>query len=177
MPFVSIEEVKPPWVFGISALLANGSIVLPGNWCRIIVKNAARLAPDARSLAMFHYERILEEQRVLLMPIAPNRAESVFVSPDLDSAQEFARVAYNRTDVLYLVEPIQDFENVFVAQWSLYNSKEMMNKVPGQPDRTDDQVFAYMHAMAIRYWLEPANASARELLVPCGVRIVGRVDL
>lgn len=175
MPFVTIAEVEPPWIFGISALLANGSVILPGNWCRIIAKNAARPAPDARSVAMLRYERILEEQRALLMPMAPSRMESVFVSPNLDSAQAFAQVAYNRTDVLYFVEPAHSLERIFVAQWSLYNSKDFMNNVPARPDRTDEELIAHMQAMAIRYWLEPAVASARELLIPCGVRIVGRV--
>jgi hypothetical protein len=177
MPFVSITEVEPPWIFGISALLGNGSIILPGNWCRIIAKNATRPAADARSVAMLRYERILEEQRALLMPFAPSRMESVFVSPNIDSAQAFAQVAYNRTDVLYFVEPIHSFERVFIAQWSLYNSRDLMKNAPGRPDRTDKELIAHMQTMATRYWIEPAIASARELLIPCGVRIIGIVDL
>lgn len=176
MPFVPLIDVEPPWVFGISALLGIGSIILPGNWCRIIAQNGTRSAPDVHSVAMLKYEKILEQQRNLLMPEAPSRLESVFVSPNLESARAFAAAAYNRTDVLYFVEPLLVFERIFVASWTLYNTNDLLENVSENCHQSDQYLAAQMQLAASLYWLGPSDGSARELLVPCGLRVVGRVS-
>jgi Protein of unknown function (DUF2441) len=112
--------------FACTLMLDRGSIVLPGNWGRIV-----RLIGSAHQ--EWQRETILEEIRKAEFPNLPSRLECAFVIDQLDEAQyyiaNFARLA-----LLYEVALIDNNFPTHEADW----------KGTGPYDQSND--------WARRYW-------------------------
>src|SRR3954470_12401155 len=160
MPFIPIERYPLPWVFGTSTLLGDGSTVLPGNWWRIIQSNNVPANEGGR--LQYRLEQIFEEVRLKHAPDAPSRQFCVFVCPSENAANRFKTNQADRRDVWYKIEPTEKLAHVFLARWNLVN-------------RNDVRDAARVHGLAKRYWTEEEQDGPIEMLLPCAVRIVGRM--
>ncbi len=160
MPFVSLENYPPPWMFGTSTLLGDGSTLLPGNWWRIIRSN--NIATNSGGQLQFRLEEVFEEQRLKHASEAPSRQNCLFVCPTEAAAKRFAESQSRRQDVWYRIEPIENLTQVFVARWNLV-------------DRNDVHDSVRVRQRAKRYWTEADPEGPIELLLPCAARILGRV--
>ena len=161
MPFISINAFPPPWRFGVSALLAPGAVLMPGNWWRVVrLLNDRETQPKAPAKRRFQLETIFEEQRVKCASDAPNRMACQFVCPTLNDAQNFSNSQPGRTDVWYLVEPTETLSQVFVARYNLFNIADLNEATTIKARKSAD-----------RYWTEAAESN-RELLIPFPLRIV-----
>lgn len=148
---------------GLSALVAPGSVLLPGNWARVVRARADFGIQDAKD--MLAYEEVFEEIRQKEAPTAPSRLSCLYVSPDLAAAEHFRiSMGSGRTDVPYRVEPVEPLGEVFVSRWSLWNWREIREGTSLRARKS-----------ARRYWTEPASGNGREILVPCSIRILGPV--
>lgn len=160
MPFIPSHELPSPWFMGLSALVAPGAVLLPGNWGRVIRARAEQGVQDAKEQVA--YEDVFEEIRLKVAQDAPSRLSCLYVSPDVAAAHHFRdTMKSGRTDVLYRVEPVEMPAEVFVARWSLWNWREIREGTSLKARKS-----------ARRYWTEPVAGQAREILVPCPVRII-----
>jgi len=83
-----------------SALMAPGSVVLPGNFGRMMRMHTHD--------PMMYREHILEIVRQTQFPDKPSRLKSAFVTSSLEEAVKF-KVQTNRTvDLIYEVEFVED---------------------------------------------------------------------
>jgi hypothetical protein len=84
------------------AMLAPGSIILPGNWGRMLTAWGWQHNQSLRELA-------LEDARVARFPHRPSRLQSAFVLPTLANARDFRRLTVGfEKHILYrvtLVDP------------------------------------------------------------------------
>lgn len=90
MPFLPVNAVKPPWLFGLSAMIGEGATLLPGNWARVIAAGTRMGNADAQAKML--YEALFEQARCQLAPEAPSRlvdleafpGDTVDINSDLD---------------------------------------------------------------------------------------------
>lgn len=163
MPLVPYRSLPGPWLMGLSALIAPGSVLLPGNWARVIRARAALGIEDAKD--QLAYEDVFERIRLKEVPSAPSRLSCLYVSPDPAAAERFRiENRMGRTDVLYRVEPTEALAEVFISRWTLWNWREIREGTSMKARKS-----------ARRYWTEPASGPGCEILVPCPVRVLDAV--
>lgn len=141
---------------GASVLLEIGSVILPGNYGRMI-KTAYPVAPNGSPMQPYR-EAIFEYARLALAPQKPSRLNSVFVCDSLPEAVAF-RNAAQPNNVIYEVEALGDISDSHVADYTTVD-------VP-----TSGQYFEVFN-LARKYWLGPI-VNGKERLLSCPVKIVG----
>lgn len=136
------------------ALLGPGSIVLPGNWGRMLRVGGQRHDRYPR-------EHLLEEVRLEEFPHLPSRLESIFLFDNEPNARRWREATGNRyLDVLYEVELIQPTARtgrLAIARLDGFNN--------GWPPEI-------ARPWARRYWQPPQMGEVVEVLVESPVRIV-----
>lgn len=129
------------YFFLCSYPLKPGSVVLPGNWGRILALYKA----EARKLRR---EAIFEEARLKIAPEAPSRFSAAFVFDSIDVAVSF--LPDRPLDLLYLVDLEDEQQPTFRADMKL---------VP-QPDMEDSLIREH----ASRYWSGHSSLEEPEIL-------------
>lgn len=138
---------------GASVTLGIGSIILPGNWGRMI--KSAYPAPN-NNLFLPYREVIFEYARQALAPTKASRLNCVFVCDTLLEAISF-RNSFQPTNVIYEVEPLGDTSDNHVGDFTMANLPQA------------GQYFG-VYDLARQYWLGPVNSPER--LLSCPVRVV-----
>lgn len=94
-------------------LLAIGSVILPGNWGRII----KLYKPNNSNLILLYRETMLEHIRATEFPDKPSRLESLFLLPSLDEARRYQQ-GNAQSGVIY---EVQVDANAFDAHYGSYS--------------------------------------------------------
>ena len=97
-----------------ACLLAPDSIILPGNWGRMLNLYVTPLQ-DVHAADLLLKETIFEKVRELNFPALPSRLQSLFCCPTLEGARTFQETQGRRFDLIYEVE--LDATDVFFASW------------------------------------------------------------
>lgn len=97
-----------------SCLLEKGSIILPGNWGRMLNLYVTPFN-DINSPRILLRETIYENVREKLFPEKPSRLSSLFCCPTLDCANNFKIAQGRNFDVIYKIA-IDDKE-MFITSW------------------------------------------------------------
>ena len=150
-------ENKVSYYWLCSYPLENGSIILPGNWGRMI-----SLYRSDDGLLLYLREKILEEIRIREFPNLPSRMTSAFLCLTIEDAIKF-RDSNNRSfDILYKVEVIDD-KPVFKTDWTFLNW-------PMTPFLLKD-----LENMAYKYW-QATDIQNPEILTESRIKIIQRCD-
>jgi hypothetical protein len=140
--------------------LEVGSVILPGNWGRII-----KLYTSAEGNVHIAYrEKILEDHRQANFPNKPSRLDGVFGCRDLMDAIQY-KLENARWSIIYRVETVTQDHRVHHAPWTF--------------DYNDARKFYFegTHAVANTYWQEHPLTQDMETLVDCPVRVVERIHV
>lgn len=137
--------------------LEPGSVVLPGNWGRLL-KNS-NCSNIALNLAK---EQTFENVRLKSYPSLPSRFEAIFLCESLDGARQF-RQGSNRlwSDIIYEVELLEPEKPSFRTDWTLVNV-------------TPQDTVAQVEERARQYW-SGSSVNNPELLSLSKIRIINRV--
>lgn len=155
MPIVPAGRFPPPWRHAVCALLAPGSVILPGNMGRIVGLYVAGTDRPAQ-------EAIYERARTVLQPTAPSRLACTFVCPTIEDAVEFAMTGAPRMNQWYAVEPVEPTPELFVATQTAWGMPTHAAKPWKESDFT---------AICEEYWNGPAEHH-REILYPGPLRVL-----
>lgn len=98
-----------------STQLDKGSVVLPGNWGRILnLPVYSYPFPNLEQANTIYRETVLEFVRATLYPEYPSRLTSSFCCPNIESAQEFHK--QRSIDIIYEIE-FDESLPLFYASW------------------------------------------------------------
>lgn len=151
-----ISPTKYYWL--CSYPLEEGSIVLPGNWGRII-----SLYWSDGGLLIYLREKILEDIRKEKFSSRPSRLTSFFLCKSEVEAKTFQTLSGSREfDILYEVELVDD-KPIFETDWSFVN-------FPNMPFLLKD-----LEPMAYKYW-QAENIQNPEVLTESRIKIVRRCN-
>ena len=141
--------------FHCSALpLGNGSIILPGNWGRII--RLYHSNPSNHFIAFREY--VLEKIRAIEFLSKPSRLDSCFVLKTFDEAQAY-QIRNSPVGVLYEVEPVGEVQSLHEASYDL-------NPEP-------QSYFNHIEQAARDYWMA-TKLQSLEVVIPLPIRIIRR---
>ena len=149
---------KPKIYFHASPLpLEVGSVILPGNWGRIIASYTNGQI-DLHSMWILFREQTFELIRRTEFPDKPSRLKSAFLFLDESKAQDF-RVNNNRTrDLLYEVEIVDPSQPTHIGEMNL---SELANGL---------QFMDAVASNARQYW-QGAGIVYPELITESAIRI------
>ena len=150
------------------AMLANGSIVEPGNWGRVI-----RAWGWQHTLAM--RECALEDSRIARFSHRPSRLESAFVLPSLDEAKFFRNQTNGfQQHILYRVSLCDDGASSHITDSRLCSPQGTLR--PNWADIYWLDLEQQASAIPGINWLEVVNGvQLRELLTLSKLRIEERI--
>lgn len=138
--------------------LEEGSIVLPGNWGRML-----SFYQSDGAVIMYLREKILEEIRVREFPNLPSRMTSIFLCENIESAKSFRDTNGRFADILYEVEIVDKEKPLFRTDWNLLNW-------PPTPF-----LLKQLEEISYNYW-EPENIQNPEILTESRIKIIRRCD-
>jgi hypothetical protein len=142
--------------FACSYPLGEGSVVLPGNWGRMIGKN-----PDQQQEYILK-ERVIEQIRQHGFPKRPSRLKSIFLCETLEELEKFLASSGRFFDIKYAVRLTNQREQIFRADWNLISQMSMSD-------------IKSLNSLAVDYW-SGNTQSGVEVLTKSPVRIVKMVQ-
>ncbi len=95
--------------------LSVGSVILPGNWGRIIHKYPFPYIDQTHAINITQ-EYILEKIRLEYNPDLPSRLKSLFCCPNEESARNFSQL--RSSDIIYKVHINDESLPLFYGSWS-----------------------------------------------------------
>ncbi len=140
--------------------LQTGSVILPGNWGRII----ASYSMPENCNALVVRELLLENARLKISPDKPSRLEAVFSCVGRESMELFKKERPH--DICYRVELCDEGLPAFTGSWAHV----------GAPNGSSMPMQVW-HEIAEHYWSMDSHAKAPqtlELLSASPLRILGR---
>ena len=138
--------------------LEEGSVVLPGNWGRII-----DLYKSDGSILTYLREKILEKVRSKDFPDLPSRMTSIFLCESIENAKLFRDANGRFLDILYEVELIDKEKPLFRTDWSFLNC-------PSTPF-----FLKQFEEMAHLYW-KAENIQNPEILTESRIKIIRKIE-
>lgn len=144
------------YYFLCSYPLGNGSIVLPGNWGRML-KNYQ----IGSNLFLITREAIFEEVRLKNFPSKPSRLDSIFLCEDKQAIEIFKNETGRRFDITYEVELIDQTQPFHRGSW----------KMP----LTNDHSIFHVYELAHAYWEKPTSADT-EIVTTSPIKIIQQVQ-
>ncbi len=143
-----------------SLLLEPGSVILPGNWWRIL--RTYKVGAQTNTWLLVR-ELIFEQVRNKYYPEKPSRLESIFLCPNEEKIKEF-RVSTNRNlDIIYKVELLDSDKPTHISDWTLANFQ----------NEDDYQSF---EDKAKKYW-EAKEINNTEVITLSKIKIIERIAL
>ncbi len=140
--------------------LEIGSVILPGNWGRII-RGYTNGQVDFANMWILFREQTFELVRRTEFPDKPSRLESAFLFLEEDEARQF-RINNNRMyDLLYEVEIVDPGEKSHIGDMNLSNLANGL------------QFMDAVEANARKYW-EGMDIACPELITESPIRICKR---
>lgn len=152
------NDKKYYWLGGYP--LENGSIVLPGNWGRIV--NSYQNTSEG-SVMIYLREKILEDVRVRDFPSLPSRTTSIFLCESIGNAKLFRDANGRFLDILYEVELLDKEKPLFRTDWSYLNW-------PSTPF-----FLKQFEEMAYLYW-KAENIQNPEILTESRIKIIRKIE-
>lgn len=119
--------------FACSYPLGEGSVVLPGNWGRIIGIN-----PDQQQEYILK-ERAIEQIRQHDFPERPSRLRCIFLCETLEELGKFLVSSGRFFDIKYAVRLTNQQEQIFRTDWNLISQMSMSD-------------IKRLNSLAIDYW-------------------------
>lgn len=142
-----------------SARLGVGSIIMPGNWGRML---GLYTLANTNGLNINTYrESVLELSRKLYAPAKPSRLASVFTCPSQSEAVAF-RDKHHVFDLIYEVMPEAEKFSTHVGDYEL-----AFSPLPQPPT----PYFSSIMDSAKSYWTIPATTSI-EVLFDCPMKVI-----
>jgi len=143
-----------PYYFACSYPLEVGSVVLPGNWGRII----SMYNTNGFGNAWVQYrEDVFEKVRRKKFPDKPDRLESIFLCETKDDLSGFIAANNRGLDILYEVELLD-------------NNKPIHKGCLQYLDFNQQENYASFESKAIEYW-KAENVQSGEIVTTSRVRI------
>lgn len=106
-------------------ILGMGSIIMPGNWGRVI-----RLYNwEGSSLITTYRELALEQARMMIAPKAPSRLGCVYACETIEGALKY-RATNALTSLIYRVQKVDAASPVFRTSWALIGSSPVEGASP-----------------------------------------------
>ena len=153
---------QPTRYFHASPLpLEIGSVILPGNWGRII-RGYTNGKVDPSSMWILFREQTFELVRQTRFADKPSRLKSAFLFLEADKVQEFCVNNNRMHDVLYEVEIVDPSKKSHVGDMNLSalsNGLQFMDAV---------------EANAVQYW-EGTDIAYPELITESPIRVCRRI--
>lgn len=94
-------------------MLGVGSIILPGNWGRIISH------PRRKHDSSYAREQALERTRRELFPNKPSRLNCVFALPNLAAVNSYRQLGTNCLSTVYEIQPVDINAPQHLGSWRL----------------------------------------------------------
>ena len=143
--------------YACSYPLAEGSVVIRGNWGRMLRLESI----GSGNLQRLLRETAFEKVRLQNYQTRPSRLDSNFTCPTLDSIREFVKVTKRIYDLIYEVEPVDENASRFETDWSLINRP------------IENLTLEQVEALADQYW-SPANVVPMhaEMVIASDIRIL-----
>lgn len=144
-------HLKKSYYFSCSYPLGIGSIVLPGNWGRIIKLNPNQNEPYIVN------EGIIETLREYNFPDRPSRLKCIFLCETIDELEKFVKDTNRIFDIGYRVELVLPELGIFKTDWKLITSLSTGN-------------FSEWNTIIFSYW-QAENIKNCEILTLSPIKI------
>lgn len=149
-----------PMFHSAPILLEIGSVVLPGNYGRI-------LRATGPSHKLWHRETILERVRATRYSGKPSRWDSCFICVTLDAAKCY-RDKQSPRSIIYEVEKVDPHA---IEHRSDFN---VVEPLPGRPENMEQIAELYWRAALWTDVVEWPGVRCEEMVTVSALRIVGR---
>ncbi|WP_432706422.1 DUF2441 domain-containing protein [Azotobacter salinestris] len=134
-------------------ILGEGSIIMPGNWGRVMRFNNEVTVPLLR-------EHIFELVRVTKHPDKPSRMNCLFVLDKLQDAEHY-RAKYKPSEIIYQVSIDAPITTIHRGNYEL-------------PIPTGYHLVEGLYQLATKYWTEAAEQFV-EVLIPASATVMRRI--
>lgn len=143
--------------------LAPGSVILPGNWGRILASMGEGHSSWAR-------EQELESVRAEFYPSKPSRLKAAFCCPSEEGLRVYQRTRGGRHDLLYEVELVDACAPRHLADWG------GVEPLRGSVVSLSDNAHRYWRAEVWHPFTDLPNHRCEEVVTTSPLRIVRALD-
>lgn len=140
-----------------SYILESGSIILPGNWGRMVKEYT-----NQNNLFIYYREQLFEEVRLKSYSNLPSRLTSTFLCENIESLKAFKQSTNRYFDLTYEVELLDD-KPIFETDWTYANFPEGTFKI------------FELEKLPYTYW-KAENIVNKEILTENRIKIINKID-